>query len=78
MKQKRRSLNTADVKYMIQNWDEMSLAELADKFGVSQNTIIMMAKEIRKLNSKVCPPKNRRTKRKDLALNALKELDMLK
>ena len=61
----RNFLKPDQVAVMIEAWDEKTIDELANDFGVNRNTIIMMAKEVNKINPDKCKPKkrNRRTRR---------------
>lgn len=74
----RGSLSIEDVARMIQEWDKHSEEEFAEMFQVSKNTIVLMAKEIRKMNPIACPPKRRRgATRSHMAKEALKKLNMI-
>lgn len=67
-----KTLSTDQVARMIKEWDEKTVPEWADEFGVSNQTISKLADTIHKEDNKFCPPKPRKRRtREDLAKSAI-------
>lgn len=75
MDKPRNKLKEKQVDFIIDNWDEMSEAELAEECGCSTSTIASWAREIRKeTDGELCPPKEVHIKKRvDIIKNVLQK-----
>ena len=60
----KRSLTEEDVENMIDEWENQTIEELAEKLGVKYQTVLSMAKVINKEDASLCPPKARKRRRR--------------
>lgn len=68
----RGSMEKEDIDYMIENWDKVTVEEMAEKFGVKPTTVSNAAAKIRKMTGgKACSTK--RFKKEDMFKEVLKE-----
>jgi len=69
--QKRKTIKTLspnDIPKLIKEWDDKTIDELAEDFGTSKQTILLMGKTIHEQDNTLCRPKPKRTRsRADVA-----------
>jgi hypothetical protein len=64
----KKSLTPEDIARMIGEWDNKTIKEWSIEFGVSYQTVLHMAKVIRKEDAGLCPPKPKKARtRVDIA-----------
>ncbi len=64
-------MTPVQVAEMIKTWNDKSVEEFAELFGVGPSTVMGMSKEVRKADPSLCPAKGGR-KRADVVADALK------